>query len=273
MRVARRQIGNNPAVDSCARGDRDDARDHRVPRRRGRRRDAPDPARAGRADRGVRDGAQPRRLVRRGQSELFKIFIDEFGYGLYSAKHSTIFKGMLASVGLRTDLHAYWNFYLNSSLVGMNYFNYLTEDHRGDVPLHGRGDVPGVAVRAGLRQHRRHAARGLRRPGRHEVLRRARPHRHPPRPDDVREPVARAGARARRAGHPRAGPRDRGHQTAAAARRRGLPRPDPVGRHAGRAHQARRPLVTSARTTPRSGRSRPATRSPPGCTTPTGSSR
>jgi nitrosourea synthase len=65
------------------------------------------------------------------QSELFKIFNDEFGYGLYPAKHSTIFKGMLASVGLRTDLHAYWNFYLTSSLVGVNYFNWLTEDHRG----------------------------------------------------------------------------------------------------------------------------------------------
>jgi len=65
------------------------------------------------------------------QSEMFKIFIDEFGYGVYSAKHSTIFKGMVASVGLRTDLHAYWNFYLTSSLVGTNYFNYLTEDHRG----------------------------------------------------------------------------------------------------------------------------------------------
>ena len=65
------------------------------------------------------------------QSELFKIFIDEFGYGVYGAKHSTIFKNMLASVGLRTDLHAYWNFYLTSSLVGTNYFNYLTEDHRG----------------------------------------------------------------------------------------------------------------------------------------------
>jgi hypothetical protein len=65
------------------------------------------------------------------QSELFKIFNDEFGYGLYGAKHSTIFKEMLASVGLRTDLHAYWNFYLTSSLVGVNYFNWLTEDHRG----------------------------------------------------------------------------------------------------------------------------------------------
>ncbi|WP_131738788.1 iron-containing redox enzyme family protein [Actinomadura roseirufa] len=65
------------------------------------------------------------------QSELFKIFVDEFGYGVYGAKHSTIFKEMLASVGLHTDVHAYWNFYLTSSLVGVNYFNWLTEDHRG----------------------------------------------------------------------------------------------------------------------------------------------
>lgn len=65
------------------------------------------------------------------QSELFRIFNDEFGYGVYTAKHSTIFKGMLASVGLRRDVHAYWNFYLTSSLIGVNYFNYLTEDHRG----------------------------------------------------------------------------------------------------------------------------------------------
>lgn len=65
------------------------------------------------------------------QSEMFKIFLDEFGYGVYSAKHSTIFKGMLASIGLRNHVHSYWNFYLTSSLVGTNYFNYLTEDHRG----------------------------------------------------------------------------------------------------------------------------------------------
>ncbi|MBB4956887.1 iron-containing redox enzyme family protein [Micromonospora polyrhachis] len=65
------------------------------------------------------------------QSELFKIFLDEFGYGVYEAKHSTIFKKMLASVGMHTDVHAYWHFYLSGSLVGNNYFNYLAEDRRG----------------------------------------------------------------------------------------------------------------------------------------------
>ncbi|MFC5180682.1 iron-containing redox enzyme family protein [Actinomadura harenae] len=65
------------------------------------------------------------------QSELFKVFTDEFGYGLYNAKHSTLFREMIASIGLRTDVHAYWNFYLTSSLAGANYFNYLTKNHRG----------------------------------------------------------------------------------------------------------------------------------------------
>jgi hypothetical protein len=63
------------------------------------------------------------------QLELFKIFIDEFGYGVYQSKHSTIFEKLLRSCGLHTDIHAYWHFYLTGSLALINYFNYLTEDH------------------------------------------------------------------------------------------------------------------------------------------------
>lgn len=64
------------------------------------------------------------------QSELFKIFIDEFGAGVYEAKHSTIFEKLIASRGLKTDVHAYWHFYLTGSIAIINYFNYLTDDHR-----------------------------------------------------------------------------------------------------------------------------------------------
>jgi Iron-containing redox enzyme len=63
------------------------------------------------------------------QTELFKIFIDEFGYGVYQSKHSTIFEKLMRSCGLHTDIHAYWHFYLTGSLALINYFNYLTEDH------------------------------------------------------------------------------------------------------------------------------------------------
>lgn len=64
------------------------------------------------------------------QSELFKIFIDEFGAGVFEAKHSTIFEKLISSRGLKTDVHAYWHFYLTGSIAIINYFNYLTDDHR-----------------------------------------------------------------------------------------------------------------------------------------------
>lgn len=64
------------------------------------------------------------------QSELFKIFIDEFGYGVFDAKHSTIFERLLASRGMATHVHAYWHFYMTGSIAVINYFNYLTDDHR-----------------------------------------------------------------------------------------------------------------------------------------------
>jgi mannose-6-phosphate isomerase-like protein (cupin superfamily) len=63
------------------------------------------------------------------QSEWFKIIIDEYGYGVHGTKHSTMFERTLESVGLRTDLHHYWQFYLNSSLLVNNYFHYLGKNH------------------------------------------------------------------------------------------------------------------------------------------------
>ncbi|WP_394821404.1 iron-containing redox enzyme family protein [Pendulispora albinea] len=63
------------------------------------------------------------------QSEWFKILIDEYGYGVHATKHSKLFENTLASVGLRCDLHHYWQFYLNSSLLMNNYFHYLGKNH------------------------------------------------------------------------------------------------------------------------------------------------
>lgn len=63
------------------------------------------------------------------QSALFKIFIDEFGYGVYEAKHTTIFANMLRSRGMQTHVHAYWNFYLASPMATNNYYYYLSRDH------------------------------------------------------------------------------------------------------------------------------------------------
>ncbi len=63
------------------------------------------------------------------QSALFKIFIDEFGYGVYESKHTTIFAKMLRSRAMATHVHAYWNFYLAGPLATNNYYYYLSRDH------------------------------------------------------------------------------------------------------------------------------------------------
>jgi Iron-containing redox enzyme len=63
------------------------------------------------------------------QSELFKIVIDDYGYGVHPAKHSTLFENTLATCGLISDVHAYWQFYLTSSLAINNYYHYVSRDH------------------------------------------------------------------------------------------------------------------------------------------------
>jgi hypothetical protein len=63
------------------------------------------------------------------QSALFKIFIDEFGYGVYDTKHTTIFAKMLRSRAMATHVHAYWNFYLAGPLATNNFYYYLSRDH------------------------------------------------------------------------------------------------------------------------------------------------
>jgi Iron-containing redox enzyme len=63
------------------------------------------------------------------QSALFKIFIDEFGYGVFEAKHTTIFAKLLRSRAMRTHVHAYWNFYLASPMATNNYYYFLSRDH------------------------------------------------------------------------------------------------------------------------------------------------
>jgi hypothetical protein len=64
------------------------------------------------------------------QSELFKVLLDEFGYGVHDTKHSTLFKRTLESVELLPQSHAYWQFYLNTTLLLNNYFHRLTSRPR-----------------------------------------------------------------------------------------------------------------------------------------------
>lgn len=59
-------------------------------------------------------------------SELTKIFIDEFGYGVWDQKHSTLFERCMASVGLSSEVNAYYRWYLPSSLLMTSYFYWVT---------------------------------------------------------------------------------------------------------------------------------------------------
>lgn len=62
-------------------------------------------------------------------SELFKILIDEYGYGVDKKKHSTIFEDMLKEMGMSHHVHHYWQFYTASSLSLTNYFHYVSANH------------------------------------------------------------------------------------------------------------------------------------------------
>lgn len=65
------------------------------------------------------------------QSELFKIFVDEFGYGVFDAKHSTLFGEMARSVGMTAAPHSYWFFYLPTWITSNNYFYSVTTNRLG----------------------------------------------------------------------------------------------------------------------------------------------
>lgn len=62
-------------------------------------------------------------------SELFKIFIDEYGYGVYEKKHSSLFEKLLIDAQLNSQIHYYWQFYTPSSLALVNYFHFISKNH------------------------------------------------------------------------------------------------------------------------------------------------
>ncbi|WP_437984364.1 iron-containing redox enzyme family protein [Sorangium sp. So ce117] len=62
-------------------------------------------------------------------SELFKVLVDEYGYGVHQEKHSSLFEATLDSRGLSRDVHAYWQYYLPSSISLVNYFHMVSRGH------------------------------------------------------------------------------------------------------------------------------------------------
>lgn len=64
------------------------------------------------------------------QSNLFKILMDEYGAGEFRSKHSTLYENLLRAHDLDPRPHAYWQYYLTSSLAVPNYIHYLSSNHR-----------------------------------------------------------------------------------------------------------------------------------------------
>jgi mannose-6-phosphate isomerase-like protein (cupin superfamily) len=64
------------------------------------------------------------------QSNLFRIFIDEYGGGVHSRKHSTLFERLLQANGMDCRPCAYWNYTLAASFGVPNLFQCLAANHR-----------------------------------------------------------------------------------------------------------------------------------------------
>lgn len=63
------------------------------------------------------------------QSELFKVMVDEYGYGVYNAKHSTLYEKLMQDQGLHSTPQCYWQYYLVSSLLIHNYIHFICSNH------------------------------------------------------------------------------------------------------------------------------------------------
>ncbi|MCH4812151.1 iron-containing redox enzyme family protein [Vreelandella neptunia] len=61
-------------------------------------------------------------------SSLFKVIIDELGYGEHEKKHSSLYQQTMISANLDPEPHKYWQYYLNGSLLLANYYNCITRN-------------------------------------------------------------------------------------------------------------------------------------------------
>ena len=64
------------------------------------------------------------------QSALFRILIDEFGYGTHDKKHSMLFRDTLRGFGLNTEYNGYWPIFDTEALHLHNVIHYLFQSPR-----------------------------------------------------------------------------------------------------------------------------------------------
>jgi hypothetical protein len=64
------------------------------------------------------------------QSALFRILIDEFGYGVHGKKHSVLYRATLRDFGLDDEYNAYWPLFDTASLELHNAIHHLFQNPR-----------------------------------------------------------------------------------------------------------------------------------------------
>jgi hypothetical protein len=64
------------------------------------------------------------------QSALFRILIDEFGYGVHDKKHSVLYRASMRSFGLDEEYNVYWPLFDTATLELHNAIHYLFQNPR-----------------------------------------------------------------------------------------------------------------------------------------------
>lgn len=64
------------------------------------------------------------------QSALFRILVDEFGYGVHGRKHSVLFRAALAGFGLCEEYNGYWPYFDTVALELHNAIHHLFQNPR-----------------------------------------------------------------------------------------------------------------------------------------------
>jgi hypothetical protein len=93
------------------------------------------------------------------QSALFRILIDEFGYGAHGRKHSILYRATLRSFGLADEYNHYWPLFDTPALTLHNAIHFLFQNPRNLFKQVGFLLFAEAAYRRATELHARHLAR------------------------------------------------------------------------------------------------------------------
>jgi hypothetical protein len=93
------------------------------------------------------------------QSALFRILIDEFGYGSYSKKHSILYRAAMRGFGLDDEYNAYWPLFDTEALRLHNVIHWLFQNPRNLFRQIGFLLYAEAAYQRSTQAHYRHLTR------------------------------------------------------------------------------------------------------------------